>query len=252
MAGSASQQTIANFVSGNTTDLPSWAAPDPGSAAALPSWARKNAPAKKPSALATPGGGPIPATPQPSAADIKAQAAAQRQAAKTQAAQQKSAHQSAKAQAQANAKAQQAAAKQSSAFAQASANAGIGLGNAASNLADSVSSIGTGIASWASSWPTPGGIGLLLIVIFILLWALIPVDDQGYTRMQLLWFTVMGRTELQGSTTQQNAETVAELATATSPLLGVTSLAQNVQGTIQDFSVSPASTGTVNPPVYNM
>jgi hypothetical protein len=245
MSGSATQQTIANFVSNVPSGLPDWAEPDPGSAAALPSWARKGSPPKKPTALSQVGGGPQPTPPAPSAADVKAQQRAASQ-------QQKAAARATKQQAIAQQKAQQQANAQASQFAQTAGAFGIGVGNAGSNLADNVSNIGTGIANWASSWPTPGGIGLLLIVLFILLWALIPVDDQGYTRMQLLWFTVMGRTQLQGSTDAQNAQTVAELADATSPTLGVTSLAQNVQGTTQDFSVSPGMTGTVNPPVYNM
>jgi len=49
--------------------------------------------------------------------------------------------------------------------------------------------------------PTPGGIGILLIILLIFIWAVIPVNKQGgvsYTRLGLLWLTLTGRTYLQG------------------------------------------------------
>lgn len=241
MAGSATQANIKSFVD-SYAHLPSWAQPGVGQAkgggaAGLPPWAQK--PGRTPSAFSQPGGG---VTPQ----QAKAAQQAQAQAAKTQAAQTKAANRQAAAaqkvaqqQGVAAQKAQAKAAQQSQDFALGVGRLGIGIGTAGANAADSVSGIASGVTNWVGAWPTPGGIGLLLIVIFVLLWALIPVDKEGYTRLQLLWFTVMGRTQLQGGQNAQNAMTVARLADTTSPLLGVTSLAQNVQNTTQDFSISP-------------
>ncbi len=44
--------------------------------------------------------------------------------------------------------------------------------------------------------PTPGGIGPLLITLIVLVWAIVAVNNQGMTRLQLLWYTVTGRTRL--------------------------------------------------------
>ena len=251
MAGSATQATIKNFVD-NYAHLPSWAQPDQSQLgkvgqAGLPTWAQK--PPKGPSSFSQIGGG---ITPQQAAAQQKAQAAAAKQNAANLKAQQRAQAAQAKQQAQTQAAAQKQAAQaqakaaaQSQAFALGAGNLAVGIGQAGSNAGDAISSVATNVQEWMASWPTPGGIGLLLLIIFVMLWVLIPVDQQGYTRLQLLWFTVMGRTELQGSRNQQNAETVAAMSNTTSPLLGVTSLAQNVQGTTQDFSVSP-SDGTFN------
>lgn len=51
---------------------------------------------------------------------------------------------------------------------------------------------------WVSAQPTPGGIGLLVLVLIVLVWAMIPVNDAGATRLQLLWLTLTGRTRLRG------------------------------------------------------
>ena len=245
MAGSSTQQTINNFVKGNYSMLPDWAQPDAsqlkGNAAlGLPQWAQK--PSKGPSALSQPGGGPQP----PTKAELRAQAAASRAQQKATAAQQRAADKAGAQQAKAAQQAQQKAAQQSQAMAIAAGNVGIGAATAGTNLAQGVSDFGQGIVNWAESWPTPGGIGLLLLVIFILLWALIPVDQQGYTRLQLLWFTLMGRTSLQGSTTTQNAMRVAAMSDTTAPLLGVSALASAAQNTTFDFSVSPNQTASNN------
>lgn len=56
-----------------------------------------------------------------------------------------------------------------------------------------------------SELQTIGGIGLLLFIIFFLLFIVIPVNDQGDTRIKLLWYMLNGRTELQGRQTIQQA-----------------------------------------------
>lgn len=72
---------------------------------------------------------------------------------------------------------------------------------AANSVASTVSGFGQGIENWASGLPAPGGILALLAVLFLLLWAVIPVNASGgghYTRLQLLWYTLTGRTTLGG------------------------------------------------------
>lgn len=46
-----------------------------------------------------------------------------------------------------------------------------------------------------ASWDTPGGIGLMLLALFILLWMIVPVNG-GHTRFGLLWLTLTGQTYL--------------------------------------------------------
>ena len=45
--------------------------------------------------------------------------------------------------------------------------------------------------------PTPGGIAFLLAVIIFFIWAIVPTSD-GHTRLELLFYTIMGRTSLVG------------------------------------------------------
>lgn len=46
---------------------------------------------------------------------------------------------------------------------------------------------------------TPGGMGALLAILILLLWVLLPANEQGYTRLQLLYHTLLGRTSLEGA-----------------------------------------------------
>jgi hypothetical protein len=46
------------------------------------------------------------------------------------------------------------------------------------------------------SLPQPGGIGLLLVTIFTLLFAIVPMNHNGQTRLQLLAFALIGKVEL--------------------------------------------------------
>lgn len=62
---------------------------------------------------------------------------------------------------------------------------------------------------WASDWSlgvqTPGGIALILIAIFILIFAIVPVNDQGDTRLYLMWLTLLGQTSLKGGIDDRTA-----------------------------------------------
>lgn len=62
---------------------------------------------------------------------------------------------------------------------------------------------------WASDFSlgvsTPGGIALILIAIFILIFAIVPVNDQGDTRLYLMWLTLMGQTTLKGGIDDRTA-----------------------------------------------
>lgn len=52
--------------------------------------------------------------------------------------------------------------------------------------------------SKAMTLPTPGGVGMLLIAIFVLLWTLVPTKS-GFTRMQLLWMVLHDQVVLEGA-----------------------------------------------------
>lgn len=66
------------------------------------------------------------------------------------------------------------------------------------SLADNARSFGSRVEEWANNVATPGGIGLLLLAIFILLWAVVPVNG-GKTRAYLFWLTLTGRTRMTDS-----------------------------------------------------
>lgn len=66
------------------------------------------------------------------------------------------------------------------------------------DLAEKGRDLGSRVEAWASNVRTPGGIGLLLLAIFILLWAVVPVNG-GKTRGQLFWLTLTGRTRMAAS-----------------------------------------------------
>lgn len=99
-----------------------------------------------------------------------------------------------------------------------------GTGNPASRAAQStinvvnssVGGVGESIQSWASNLPTPGGLGLLIIVLFVFMWAIVPVNTSGgshYTRLQLLYYTLTGRTTLGGPAETPTSTTGASTTT---------------------------------------
>ena len=72
------------------------------------------------------------------------------------------------------------------------------------------------MATWLANRPTPGGIGTLLAVILVFLMAIVPVDNQGNTRLKLLWLTLTGKTSFNyvgqvGSTITGNQQQSAQV-----------------------------------------
>jgi hypothetical protein len=70
------------------------------------------------------------------------------------------------------------------------------------NIGDAVSAVGNAVpdrvqslATSIESWPTPGGIAILLFILFLFIWAVIPVNG-NLTRAQLLYLTLTGKTYL--------------------------------------------------------
>lgn len=68
-------------------------------------------------------------------------------------------------------------------------------------------------SDWLAALPTPGGIGLLLLAIILILWTLIPTKS-GYTRLQLLWMVIHDQVRLTGA--QYPDESQNAFATPTS------------------------------------
>jgi hypothetical protein len=62
-------------------------------------------------------------------------------------------------------------------------------------LADTVENI----QNWIATRPTPGGRGGMLLLLLLFGAFIIPVSQGGYTRAQLLWLTLLGRTEIDDS-----------------------------------------------------
>ncbi len=65
---------------------------------------------------------------------------------------------------------------------------------------------------WIERLPTPGGIATILIILLFFLFAVIPVDSSGNTRLKLFWLSLRGNTHLayteQTSTTDQPKEVI--------------------------------------------
>ncbi len=73
------------------------------------------------------------------------------------------------------------------------------IGGVASSVSETISEKIDPTAQKIGSMPTPGGLGLLVAILLVLLWIVIPVNTQGDTRLKLLWYTLGGRTTLTGA-----------------------------------------------------
>lgn len=89
------------------------------------------------------------------------------------------------------------------------------------------------IVSWFENAPAPGGIGLLLLIIGVFLMAIVPIDNNGNTRLMLLWLTLTGKTHINYS--QDNTA-----STQTNSVPSTPTTAQPVANT-----PAPAPTGTM-------
>lgn len=97
---------------------------------------------------------------------------------------------------------------------------------------------GEKVTNWASGLSTPGGIIAMVVILLLIVWILVPVNN-GMTRLQLLYMTLIGRTSLEGSFANR---TVAN----TSSMPSVDTLAFTVpQGS------TPVQTTTSPPADYN-
>lgn len=101
------------------------------------------------------------------------------------------------------------------------------LSGSASNFIDNtVVAPGRKAADWISSLKTVGGVGLLLVILFVLLFTVVQVNAQGDTRMKMLWYMLLGRANLQGRVSpeppkqQSTAQIETTIATSTSQLVG--------------------------------
>lgn len=65
----------------------------------------------------------------------------------------------------------------------------------AEGLSQRLQSASQSLNSWADRTPTPGGIGVIIFLLLLFLWAIVPVNGDK-TRLQLLWLTLTGRTQL--------------------------------------------------------
>ena len=68
---------------------------------------------------------------------------------------------------------------------------------ATSNLIDNVNARVNPVKDWIARQPTPGGILALIAFIMFFVFAAIPVNQMGQTRLYLLWQTLLGRTHMQ-------------------------------------------------------
>ena len=58
------------------------------------------------------------------------------------------------------------------------------------------------------SLPTPGGIGLLLLIVLVLLFAIVPMGSNGQTRLQLMWNVLAGKAQFVSAAQQSSTPSV--------------------------------------------
>lgn len=58
---------------------------------------------------------------------------------------------------------------------------------------DAVGNKSRAAADWMAGLKTPGGVGFLVFVLVFFVWAIVPVNDTGQTRLQLLWGILTGQ-----------------------------------------------------------
>jgi len=63
-------------------------------------------------------------------------------------------------------------------------------------------------ADWMSGLKTPGGVGFLVFVLVFFVWVVVPVNDTGQTRLQLLWGVLTGQVGF-SQAIQQQRDTIA-------------------------------------------
>jgi len=64
------------------------------------------------------------------------------------------------------------------------------------------------LADWASSLKTPGGIGLLIGILFFFIWIIVPVSG-GQTRMQLLWGVLTSQVDFRSDITNEAEQAIS-------------------------------------------
>lgn len=101
------------------------------------------------------------------------------------------------------------------------------------------------LADRVSTVRTVGGIGALLLILMILLFAIVPANAQGDTRLKQLWYMLNGRSSLQGRQALQKPDPNASKALAQQELQTLGSVGN--QFTVDLSSVvSSAANSAVN------
>lgn len=119
-------------------------------------------------------------------------------------------------------------------------------GQAANAIDDHVVEPGRRIADYVSSLQTVGGVGLLLVVLFILLFTVVQVNKKGDTRLKMLWYMLNGRATLQGRVKPEAASqsTTSSEQAASNVATSFSQLASDI-GSVVETAASSAITNTV-------
>lgn len=73
--------------------------------------------------------------------------------------------------------------------------------NAIGKIANSLNRRIKPMSDYIGNLPVPGGLGTMFLLNLLFLGLVVPANSQGYTRAQLLWLTLMGRTTIPTTTT---------------------------------------------------
>lgn len=81
----------------------------------------------------------------------------------------------------------------------------VNISDRASRVVTSASESINPLIDKVGSLPTVGGIGLLVLILVILLFTVVQVNDQGDTRLKQLWYMLNGRATIKGRQTVEAA-----------------------------------------------
>jgi hypothetical protein len=92
------------------------------------------------------------------------------------------------------------------------------------------------LADWGASLATPGGIGFLVAILLFFVWAVVPVNKNGKTRLRLLWGVIVGEVQfapLPSETASKIGDTIRSTIQTPGPIGGAI---QTILPQIKPFS----------------
>lgn len=75
------------------------------------------------------------------------------------------------------------------------------LGNKIAEGQEAIANSVSPFTQWLAKQPTPGGVATIFVILMFFLFAIVPVNERGDTRLKLIWFTLTSKTKLSSDDT---------------------------------------------------